>query len=313
MTEEYQQLSFTPDFHRAESSKQLIDELFSSIQDFKNTRQFFELLKFIGRFTHYSPFNCALLYIQNPKVTYVATPAQWRNKHYRTVKPGSRPMVILAPMRPVMFVYDLVDTEGPPIPDYILNPFKVNGMLDEKVYRRTLQNARAQGIGIGFEDNVSILHAGSAWRLPEAASFRFTDSNGMKIGPISLLIEVNDALDLPSQYDTIAHELAHIFCGHLGAKADETWPARENISPFAAEFEAEAVAYVVCSRLGINNRAVEYLSTKAETNEKVPVISIDAIIRAANEIEEMGKSLSPRAREIMVQISQSSLFSALPG
>jgi hypothetical protein len=212
-----------------------------------------------------------------------------------------------------MFVYDLVDTEGPPIPDYILNPFKVNGMLDEKVYRRTLQNARAQGIGIGFEDNVSILHAGSAWRLPEAASFRFTDSNGMKIGPISLLIEVNDALDLPSQYDTIAHELAHIFCGHLGAKADETWPARENISPFAAEFEAEAVAYVVCSRLGINNRAVEYLSTKAETNEKVPVISIDAIIRAANEIEEMGKSLSPRAREIMVQISQSSLFSALPG
>lgn len=115
-----------------ETNKQLLDDLLGSIQDFQNSREFFDLLKFMGRFTQYSPFNCALLYIQNPKVTYVATPAQWRNKHHRTVKPHSRPMVILAPMRPVMFVYDMVDTEGPPVPDYILNPFQVEGTLDEK-------------------------------------------------------------------------------------------------------------------------------------------------------------------------------------
>ncbi len=304
MNEEYQQLSFDPDFSNIETNKQLLDGLLGSIQDFHNTREFVELIKFIGRFTQYSPFNCALLYIQNPKVTYVATPAQWRNKHHRTIKSGSRPMVILAPMRPVMFVYDLIDTEGLPIPDYILNPFQVSGTLDEKIYRRTLQNARARGIGIGIEDNLSVLHAGSAWRLPEPGHFHFTDSHGVKIGPISLRIDVNDFLDIPSRYDTIAHELAHICCGHLGALGDEVWPDRKSVSELPAEFEAEAVAYMVCSRLGINNRAVEYLAVKASKNDKLPIISFDSMIRAVNDIEEMGKSLTPRAREIMEQITQ---------
>ncbi len=307
MREGYQQLSFEPDFSNVEANKRLLDELFGSIQDFQGTREFYELLKFIGRFTQYSPFNCALLYIQNPKVTYVATPAQWRNKHHRTIKLGSRPMVVLAPMRPVMFVYDLIDTEGPSIPDYILTPFQVSGTLDEKIYRRTLQNARARGIGIGIEDNLSLLHAESAWRLPEPGHFRFTDSYGIKIGPISLRIDVNESLDVPSRYDTIAHELAHICCGHLGALGEETWPDRKGISELPAEFEAEAVAYMVCSRLGISNRAVEYLAVKAAKNDTLPPVSFDAMIRAVKDIEEMGKTLTPRARETMAQVSQSAI------
>jgi len=301
---EYQQLSFDPDFSKVETNKQLLDDLLGSIQDFQNSREFFDLLKFMGRFTQYSPFNCALLYIQNPKVTYVATPAQWRNKHHRTVKPHSRPMVILAPMRPVMFVYDMVDTEGPPVPDYILNPFQVEGTLDEKIYRHTFHNARARGIGVGIEDHISVLQAGSAWRLPEPVNLRFTDRRGKQIGPISFVIDINEALDIPTRYDTVVHELAHIFCGHLGVIGDENWPQRKDVSELSCEFEAEAVAYVVCSRLGISNRSTEYLALKAARNEKLPTISFDAIIRAVNDIEEMGKSLTPRAREIMAQISQ---------
>jgi len=298
MNWKYQQLSFTPEFSKAETNRQILDDLLGSIQDFQNTRDFFDLLKFIGRFTQYSPFNCALLYIQNPKVTYVATPAQWRNKHHRTIKPGSRPMVILAPMRPVMFVYDLIDTEGPPIPDYILNPFQVQGSVDEDIYRRTLYNARAFEIAVEIEENLSVLHAGRAWRLPAPMDIRFKDSHGIKLGPISFIIDVNEALDFPSKYDTVVHELAHIFCGHLEVKGKEPWQRRKEISEITCEFEAESTAFVVCTRLGINNRSVEYLALKAANKEKLPPISFDAIIHAVNDIEEMGKSLSTRAREI---------------
>jgi len=305
MNGEYQQLSFDPDFSNIETNRHLLDDLLGSIQDFQNTREFFDLLKFIGRFTQYSPFNCALLYIQNPKVTYVATPAQWRNKHHRTIKPGSRPMVILAPMRPVMFVYDLVDTEGPPVPEDILNPFQVKGTLDESIYRRTVHNARALGIGMEIEEQLSVLHAGSAWRLPEPTDLRFTDSHSLKLGPISFIIDINQALDVSARYDTLSHELAHILCGHLGVMGKEPWPQRKGISALTCEFEAEATAYVVCTRLGINNRSVEYLALKAANNEKLPSISFDAIIHAVNDIEKMGKPLSTRAREINAMLLDS--------
>ena len=55
------------------------------------------------------------------------TPGQWRVRFGRTVNPKARPLVILAPMGPVAFVYDFADTEGEKLPRELEQPFETSG------------------------------------------------------------------------------------------------------------------------------------------------------------------------------------------
>ena len=162
---------FEPDHVRAESIKAL-DELFANAKTIRQSPAFFEFMLFISRFTRYSPYNAGLLYIQNPKATFfVATPKQWHTRHHRTLKPGARPLLILAPMHPVMFVYDLADTEGPPLPQALIEPFGTAGEISKKVCDRTMVAALQDGILVQFRADYSPLQAGAAGRLPETETY----------------------------------------------------------------------------------------------------------------------------------------------
>ena len=55
------------------------------------------------------------------------------------------------------------------------------------------------------------------------------------------------------------------------------------------EFEAESVTWLVCARTGIQNPSAEYLAGYLGSNEEVPEISLDAVLKAAGYIETMGK------------------------
>jgi len=57
------------------------------------------------------------------------------------------------------------------------------------------------------------------------------------------------------QFVTLLHELGHLFCGHLGAFADNNlaveefgWPDRGHIPHAAQEIEAELVAWWLAKR-----------------------------------------------------------------
>ena len=56
------------------------------------------------------------------------------------------------------------------------------------------------------------------------------------------------------------------------------------------EFEAESVAYLVCSRANIDNPSEQYLSGYVENEENVPAMSLECVMKAAGLIETM----SPR-------------------
>jgi hypothetical protein len=58
----------------------------------------------------------------------------------------------------------------------------------------------------------------------------------------------------------LAHELAHIFCGHLGAWENGFWPDRHHVTHAVRECEAEAVAHFVTERLNLGIGSVRYLS-----------------------------------------------------
>src|SRR5690606_24635079 len=98
-----------------------------------------------------------------------------------------------------------------------------------------------------------------------------------------------------AKYVTLAHELAHLYCGHLGTPNEKWWPNRWGLSEVVREFEAEATAFLVCTRLGIDNPSGEYLAAYAKHHSETPPISLDCILAAAGLIEQMGRvRMKPR-------------------
>ena len=122
-----------------------------------------------------------------------------------------------------------------------------------------------------------------------------TDSEPLKPGIPSFRIAVNDRLHPGESFATIAHELGHIFCGHLGpcnsgdGKNEESgWPDRRSLGLAEREVEAEAVAFLVASRAGLTTGSAAYLKTHAE-RAVMKKIDIDLIVRAAARIERIAK------------------------
>jgi hypothetical protein len=59
---------------------------------------------------------------------------------------------------------------------------------------------------------------------------------------VSLWFELllNSVLSAEARYGTLVHELAHLYCGHLGTPNGRWWPDRQNLSLAVREFEAES-------------------------------------------------------------------------
>ena len=93
-----------------------IDLLFKQSQLYRSSEKFQEMIEFVGRFRSYAPYNCILAKVQNPSCGFFATEKNWQKKFNRQIIEDARPMLILAPMHPVMLVYDLDQTEGPELP-----------------------------------------------------------------------------------------------------------------------------------------------------------------------------------------------------
>ncbi len=93
-----------------------------------------------------------------------------------------------------------------------------------------------------------------------------------------------------AKYATLAHELAHLYCGHLGIPNSDWWPDRRGLSETVREFETESVAFLVCGRLGIKNPAAEYLSQYVNSHTSTPAISLNCVLKSAGLIEQMGQS-----------------------
>jgi hypothetical protein len=162
-----------------------------------------------------------------------------------------------------------------------------------------LENVKRDGIRI-HERKLGSHQAGSIRpsnpKVTAHLEFQGSGKSGDKTRvPVRFELTINLDLSREARYATLVHEVAHLYCGHLGTPDKARWPDRRGQSPRTQEFEAESVTYLVCSRLGIDNPSAEYLAGYARTHDQVPHISLDSVIRAASLIEEMGqRRLSPR-------------------
>ena len=113
--------------------------------------------------------------------------------------------------------------------------------------------------------------------------------------PVRYELLLNACIPREARYATLVHELAHLYCGHLGTPNKRWWPDRRGLSKAVCEFEAESVCYLVCGRAGITNPSDEYLSGYLGENQQVPEISLECVMAASGLIEEMGSErLKPR-------------------
>jgi hypothetical protein len=283
-----------------DSARRALDELFSLTTQYKSSKSFFELASVITRFKFYSLFNAMLIHTQMPGAKYAAAPKRWRDEFRRRIKAGARPIVILQPMGPVMFVFDVSDTEvidsySPPLPPEIEKPFEVKYGKIENELKTLTENAIRDGVRTRF------VHEGSQ----SAGSIRCFDPKNIHITqefsrkdekmriPVRYDMVVNESHGKEASFVTVAHELAHLYCGHIGTINPKWWPDRRGLDSETKEFEAESAAYLVCERVGIKNKSEEYLSLYVDTKEQIPSISLDCVIKAATLIETMSRRHIP--------------------
>lgn len=256
-----------------------LDDLFQATRRYRSSAEYFELLEFIRRFPHWSPYNAMLLHVQNPAATYTATAARWRREFGRRVRPGARPLVVLVPFGPVGFVYDVADTDGPPLPPHVLSPLKMTGRIDAEVFSRTITNCDRDRILVVQHEHMSPRLFGCVRRGKS----------------VKMVVMLNASFDDATQYATLIHELAHVHCGHVGSDADRWWPPRDDLPLAEREFEAESVAWLVCQKAGIDPHSERYLVNYRGRNGDVPDISMEHVMRVAGYLESLGeRTLPPR-------------------
>jgi len=269
-----------------DSNKRFLDELFDNVASYRTTASYHELMQFISRFQFYAPFNAMLVHVQKPGAKYVLPAHKWRQKFERTIRPGAQPLVILQPFGPVMFVFDVAETEGKRLPPDIENPFGVRSGKVGPELTRTIENAVRDGIRI-----TNVAHGSQ-----RGGSIGVTTTKGQtllfdKDKTVELRYEMllNSNHEPTVRYTTLVHELGHLYCGHQGTPNERWWPDRRGLSLEVREFEAESVTYLVCMRAGIEPPSDEYLSGYMKQDGEVPPISLDRVLTAAGLIEQMGR------------------------
>ncbi|MGY6217391.1 hypothetical protein ACW73L_19730 [Methylolobus aquaticus] len=256
-----------------------IDQLFQQALETEGDHAFDGFLQFMSGFSGLSPYNAMLVMVQRRGAVAVGSRRQWASIG-RYVRPDAVPIVLLQSFGPVRFVYEFADTEGKEVPGEKLNSLFAEGELPMERYQRTCAAAANYAVQVKETDLYGTLLAGTASamaRLPDTLAPSAKNAARFRV-------KVNAKHDLPTRFATLAHELGHIYCGHLGADCKGRWPDRSDLDLARMELEAEAVAWLVCQRTGISPRSREYLSSLA-TAEHIAAVSPYAIFEAANRVE----------------------------
>lgn len=256
-----------------------LTEVLGEAAAYRSSAQYRDLLRFVARMRRFSPFNAALLHRQKPGLKFAASARDWRTRWKRTVKRDARPLVVLVPFGPVGFVYDVLDTEalpGAPALPRDAFAFPTVGAVGTAKLAAVMAAVKAEGIQI-VEVDTGDRHAGRITR-------RF-----LRDGAALLTLRVNRNHPPATRFATIAHELGHLYLGHLDADAKRRIPNRRHVPRRMREIEAESVAWLVASRHGVQLATDAYLSAfmKADDEPIGRTLDVDRVMRAAGAVERV--------------------------
>jgi IrrE N-terminal-like domain len=259
-----------------EAARSLLDQLLTDSRLYTQSKDYKELLDFVVRLRNFAPFNAMLLQVQKPGLSYAASAWDWRERFGRTPKEGARPLLILWPFGPVALVYDVLDTEGKPLPEDVAS-FFAHGRIDEHQLAAFVPLMRKKGIERYLVD-AGDRNAGSIRVLKRATNDKeFTQYR----------MHINRNHDQAVQFATLAHELGHLFLGHLGSDKKLNVPQRPALGYPQQELEAESVAFLVCARNDVTSKSETYLANYVKQNTTVDAIDLYQVMRAAGQVETL--------------------------
>jgi IrrE N-terminal-like domain len=176
----------------------------------------------------------------------------------------------------VALVYDVMDTEGRELPKDVAAFFAQGPVGEGSLARFRILLGKKN---IHWHD----LDAGDAragWIRCEYRANEIDERSTYK-----MMVNTNHSPAV--QFATLAHEMGHLFLGHLGRDDCLGAPERPPLSQQQEELEAESVAYVVCKRNGITSRSETYLAKSVTTNTTIGHLDVDQVMRAAGHVETL--------------------------
>jgi len=254
-----------------ETERALIDQLIAAMRLYNTSVAIKELFTFTQNLREFAPFNAMLLHIQKPGLTHAATVQDWHNRFARVPKEGARPLLILRTKGPVDFVFDIQDTEGRDVPEDAF-AFPTFGALSEDefdAFIKALRTERIETLALDLGDGMA------GWIKLKTASQAKKGKNLYHLG-------YNSNHDANTRFVTLAHELAHLYLGHLGPDAGRRVPDRRTTTYDLMEVEAEMTAYLVAMRNGLKPKSETYLANYQGAFKDLKLYDI---FRAANAVE----------------------------
>jgi hypothetical protein len=259
-----------------ETTRTLLDQLLTDSRLYRQSKDYKALLDFVVRLRNFAPFNAMLLQIQKPGLSYAASARDWLERFGRTPKEGARPLLILWPFGPVALVYDVLDTEGKPLPQDV-NSFFACGPIDggRLAYFMSVMEKKSiewYWVDAGDQKAGSIRVMRRAITDKEVTHYR---------------MHINRNHSPAVQFTTLAHELGHLFLGHMGLDKALSVPQRPQMSHTQRELEAESVAFLVCERNGVTSKSETYLNNHVTQNTTIDHIDLYQVMRAAGQVETL--------------------------
>lgn len=264
---------------RAAEVEALAEQLAEAVATLTTSEAWLSMLQVAARFTKYSPKNVILLWLQAEQrgvtLSRVAGYRAWQNMGRQVIK-GARSFAVLAPVRRRLTVEEATeraqagqwpsfDTDGRPA-------MMVRGFKIERVFRfedtegEPLPEAPEMGYVTGDTPE-------GAWEalaeLVALQGFRLTaeaepgDTRG-HTDYTEKIVNVDASYPLAERVHVLVHELGHIRCGH---------EQRREISRSQRETEAESVAYIVCTVLGLDVGDVAAVYVGGWTDGEVDTIT----------------------------------------
>ena len=281
--------------------KKQVDLLFQTVTSYSKSQEFMSLLQFCAEQRHLSPYNAMLVQMQRPQATYVLSAEEWKRKYNRVIKPHAHPLIILVPFGPVDFVFDIDDTE-PVEKIFSDDPDALKRLIrktDEEQQpacahklHRLITNLALHGVAfesnllggdeLGAQIELTKQKKNICTTLGKKSSLRW-DSY--------FLLSVNNRQGECRLFAAICQELSHLFCHHIPGYGWWT-PRNSTLDLDAITFEARTVTWLVCERQGVENPVAESLETYLRHHTRIPPVSLDFILQAANEIEKMLKPMN---------------------
>lgn len=239
--------------------KETLKSLEEGVKDIYDSDRYKNFLDVMSRFHTYSLNNQMLIQMQRPEATYVAGYKDWQKKFKRQVNQGERGIKILAPYTynidvptdksdefgnviyvkkkminfKIAYVYDVSQTSGTELPS-LANPLEASVS--------------------GYDTLFSAIKEISDYDIEFANT---APAKGYCV-PAERVIRINEGMSQAQTIKTAIHEVAH-----------ERLHSEGDIDKRQAEVEAESIAYVVCSRLGIDTSdySFEYIAAWAQSKE----------------------------------------------